>query len=221
MLEVLLITAGILIVVPGALYASGRHAGRNVWGLFLRGYEKHGAGAYRAQVRPVWIEGKPPISVHLAALTSFILGQMVLPGALAALVGLIVSLEIIARGTHGPGDYVILILMLSVPTGLLIGGRLLKVGLSLLQRAENAAADARKVAYLSIGHNVALLLLLGAVYFVATNDAVYVPGVYACVSIAQALLLLRAARAVDVHDEAEARDRELAVPPPQLADRLA
>ncbi len=221
MLVFLLVTGVLVVTVPITLYFSGRSAGRDVWGLFLRGYEKNGPGAYRAQIKPVWVSGKPPLSVHLAAISSFILGQMVVPGALVALVGMIVLLELLSRGFHGPGDYVLVILLLSAPTGLLIGGRLLNVGLCLLQRAESAATNARKLAYFSIGHNVVLLLLMGCVYLVATNDAVYLPAVYACISISQALLLLKAARAVDAHGEAEARDRELAVRPPQWVDRPA
>ncbi len=221
MLVFLLVTSVFLVTVPATLYFAGRSAGGGVWGLFLRGYEKNGPGAYRAQIKPIWVSGKPPLSVHLAAITSFILGQMVVPGALAALVGLIVVAEFLSRGVHGPGDYVVLILMLSAPTGLLIGGRLLSVGLLLLQRAEYAAQNARKLAFFSIGHNVALLALLGVVYFGAKNDAVYFPAVYACISISQAILLLKAARAVDAHGEAEERDRELAIRPPQWADRPA
>lgn len=219
MLEFLLISAAVLLVVPAAMYISGRGAGQGTWGLFLRGYEKHGAGAYRMHVRPVWVAGKPPVIVRVAALSSFIMGQMVVPGALAALVGLIVGLEVLFRGLHGPGDMVILILMVSVPTGVLIGGRLLGVGLDLLQRSGEAQKKARKLAYLSLGHNIALLFAMSAVYFVATNDAVYFPMAYAFVSIAQAGCLLGAARALDAHTAAEQRDQAEAVRPPQFADR--
>lgn len=217
----LLVTGVLVVTVPLTLYIAGRTAGRNVWGLFLRGYEKHGAGAYRAHVSPVWVAGKPPLSVHLAAISSFILGQMVVPGALAALIGLVVALEILSRGLHNSGDSIIVILMLSAPTGLMIGGKLLDVGLALLQRADGAVKKARNVARFSIIHNVVLLLALGAVYVVDTNDAVFFPAIYACISVAQAALLLTAARAVDAHGDAEARDRELAPPPPQLADGRA
>ncbi len=220
-MEFLLITAAVLLVVPTAMYIAGRVAGRGTWGLLLRGYEKHGAGAYRVQVRPVWVTGKPPIVVHIAALSSFIMGQMVVPGALAALVGLVVGLEILFRGVHGPADFVIVILMLSVPTGLLIGGRLLSIGLELLQRAEHAPEKARKLAYLSIGHNSAIVLSMTAVYLVATNDAVFFPVGYACVSIIQACVLLAAARAIDIHTAHEERDQAEAMRPPQFADHSA
>jgi hypothetical protein len=217
-LTLFLLATGVLVVtVPLTLYLSGRSSGRNMWGLLLRGYEKHGAGAYRAHVAPVWVAGKPPLSVHIAAISSFILGQMVVPGGIAALLGLVVSLELLSRGVHGPGDYVIFVLQLSVPTGMLIAGRLLTVGLGLLQRAEGVVQKARSVARLSIIHNVVLLACMGGIYAMATNDAVYFPAGYACVSIAQAVVLLVAARAIDAHGAAEARDRELAPPPAQLA----
>jgi hypothetical protein len=221
MLVFLAVTVVLVISVPLTLYFSGRSAGRDGWGLFLQGYEKNGAGAYRAQIKPVWTAGKPPISVRLAAISSFILGQMVVPGALAALVGMIVALELISRGMHNPGDYVLVIVVASAPTGLMIGGRLLGVGLDLLQRAEGAVTKARNLARFSIIHNVVLLALLGGVYGLAQNDGVYFPAVYACISIAQAILLLKAARDVDAHGRAEERDRELAMRPPQWADRLA
>lgn len=221
MLAFLLITGALVVTVPLTLYLSGRSAGRDVWGLFLQGYEKRGAGAYRAQITPVWAAGKPPVSVRLAAITSFILGQMVVPGALAALFGLIVSLEILSRGVHSPGDYVIHVLTLSAPTGLMIGGRLLSVGLCLLQRAEGAIENARKVARFSIIHNVVLLVAMAILYVKGANDSVYLTVVYATISIAQACLLNRAARAVEEHRVAEERDRELAIRPPQWVDRPA
>lgn len=221
MLEFVLLTGLLALVVPLTLYFSGRVAGRNVWGLFLRGYEKHGAGAYRAQLRPVWVAGKPPLSVHLAAASSFILGQMVVPGALAALVGWLVGFEILARGIHSAHDYVVLILMLSSPTGLMIGGRLLGVGLGLLQRSENASKKARSLAYFSLGHNVALLVLLGLVQVFSPSDSAYFPAIYACISILQAIGLLKAARDVEAHDAAEEHDQAIAMRPPQLVDHPA
>lgn len=221
MLVFLLVTGALVVTVPLTLYLSGRSAGRDVWGLFLQGYEKRGAGAYRAQIKPVWAAGKPPLSVRAAALTSFILGQMVVPGALAALLGLIVSLELLSRGVNSPGDYVVHVLVLSAPTGLWIGGKLLTVGLSLLQRMPEAPANARKVARFSIIHNVVLLVTMTILRALGADDAVWLTVVYAIISIAQASLLIRAARAVDEHAVAEERDRELAVRPPQWADRPA
>ena len=220
-MEFLLITTAVALVVPLGLYISGRSAGRDVWGLFLRGYEKHGLGAYRAQIRPVWVAGKPPISVHIAALTSFIMGQMVVPGALAALVGLFVSLGLVANGLSGGADWVILVLMLSCPTGFIIGARQLGIGLKLLQRTEGVVSEARGLAQFSIGHNVVLVCLLTLNFLIYREDAVYFPAVYACISRLQALVRLRAARAIEEHGHAEERDRDAAVRPPQLADRPA
>ncbi len=218
---VLLMMTTFVVAVPVTLYFAGRSGGRNMWGLFLRGYEKHGAGAYRAQMAPVWVAGKPPISVHIAAISSFILGQMIVPGALAALIGLVVSFKLITAGMHSSGDYVIVLLMLSAPTGLYIGGKLLDVGLALMQRAEDAADRARRLARFSILHNLVLLLAMILVGVFVSSDAIWFSVIYAFVSLAQAGSLLSAARAVDVHRDAEAHDRELAPPPPQWADGQA
>ncbi len=220
-MEFLLITTAVALVVPLGLYISGRSAGRDVWGLFLRGYEKHGLGAYRAQIRPVWVAGKPPLSVHIAALTSFIMGQMVVPGALAALVGVLASTTILIEGFDNGSDWVILVLTLSSPTGLIIGGRQLGIGLRLLQRVENVVADARKLARFAITHNVVLLGALGLIFAVYRSDSVYFTAVYATISLLQALMMLRAARAIEEHGHAEERDRDAAIRPPQLADRPA
>lgn len=216
-----LVVLSLPVFVPTVMYFSGRSAGREMWGLLLNGYEKQGSGAYRAQMRPVWREGKPPISVRLAALSSFILGQMVVPGALSALIGLLVSLEILSHGPHGPGDYVILAVLASAPTGLMIGGRLLGLGLALLQRTGDAVEKARAVARFSMIHNAVLILVMGLIYSLASNDAVLFPVMYACVSIGQAMLLFKAARDIEAHGQAEERDRELAAHPPQWVDRPA
>ena len=221
MVAFLLIVGAFVVTVPTTLYFSGRAAGRDVWGLFLQGYEKRGSGAYRAQITPVWSAGKPPMSVRLAAITSFILGQMVVPGTLAAILGLVVSLEMLSRGTNSAGEAVVHVLVLSAPTGLMIGGRLLTVGLSLLQRTKESTENARKLGRFSIIHNVVLLIAMAILYAFGADEAVWLTVVYSILSIAQASLLFRAARAVDEHSEAEERDRELAIRPPQWADNPA
>lgn len=214
MLPVLAIVV-FVIAVPITLYVAGRAGGQNVWGRFLQGYKTQGAGAYRAQTSPVWVSGKPPAIIHVASISSFIMGQMVVPGALAALVGLVVSFEILARGPRSGGDWVILLLMLSVPTGLMIGAKQLDVGLALLQRAETAVQRARALAKLSIIHNFILIVAMGLVGIFTLNDAVWFPLIYACVSIAQAWSVVAAASAIEAHSAAEETDRERAAEPPQ------
>ena len=95
MMEIILVVGSLLL--PSLLYVAGRIAGRDVWGLVLSRYEKRGGSAYRAAEVPIWVPGKTPWSVKLAALTSFLLGQMVIPGALAALVGVVISVEMLGR----------------------------------------------------------------------------------------------------------------------------
>lgn len=200
-MEIVLFLA-LFLAVPSLLYVGGRIAGRGVWGLVLARYEKRGAGAYRAVDVPIWVPGKAPIVVKLAAITSFLLGQMVVPGALAALAGLVVSLEMLGRPVEAMQP-VIFVLTLSAPTGLYVAGGLLAAGILLLRRDPNAAAQSRAVARFSIVHNVVLILaLLAASRF--GDGAVLACIAYALVSIGQAALLLAAARALDARARADA-----------------
>jgi len=206
----------IALLVPVALYVVGRFTSPGVWGLVLRGYEKPSASTYRAAPRPVWEKGKAPLIVHVAALSSFLLGQMVVPGGLASLAGLVASAEVLStNGTNDP-SFVIPLLTLSAPTGLYIAGRLLGTGLALIRRDPGAATSARKIARFSIVHNVILMAAIGASHLVrgSGNDVLFVV-VYAVVSIVQAVIVQRAAKALDERDAQEVKDREEAPPPVQ------
>lgn len=203
----------VVMVVPGFMYVFGRAKNPGAWGLVFRGYEKPTASAYRSAPKPVWEKGRPPIVVHVAALSSFILGQMVVPGALAALAGLIASLEVLTKSSPH-SEIVIPILTLSAPTGLFIAGRLLGTGLALIQRDAGAAASARKLARFSIAHNVILMAALGVSQLVGRQvESAFLLFVYPTISIIQAVIVHRAARALDERDAQEERDREAAPMP--------
>lgn len=199
-MENVILVAGFLLL-PSLLYVVGRIAGRDVWGLVLSRYEKRGSSAYRAAEVPVWVPGKAPRSVRAAAITSFLLGQMVIPGALAALVGLVMCLEMIGR-SPGAMERMVIILTLSAPSGLYVAGALLMLGVLLLRRGPNAAARARWIGRWSVLHNV---LLIGALLVACGPKRDIVPIVaYALVSLAHAALLFVAARALDAHDLSQA-----------------
>jgi len=207
------------LLIPGLLYAGGRVTGRGVWGLVREGYKSRGVGAYRAAPEAVWKEGKAPLVVHAAAISSFLLGQMVIPGAIAALVGLLVSMEMLMKSGESI-EWMVVILTLSAPTGLFVAGGLLAAGLALMRRSAGASKLARRIGWSAIGHNVALVAAIGVVaMFKPSDEAVLFPIGYAFISCMQALLLLSAARALDARDAAEARDREegIAPPEPQIA----
>ncbi|MDI1444717.1 hypothetical protein [Polyangium sp. 6x1] len=199
-MEIVILVVGSLLL-PSLLYVVGRVAGRDVWGLVLSRYEKRGGSAYRAAEVPVWVPGKTPRSVKVAAITSFLLGQMVIPGALAALVGLVVSLEMFGRPVEAM-EPIVLILTASAPSGLFVAGSLLGLGVLMLRRGPNAAARARWVARWSMVHNVLLILTL-LIVCGAKRDIVPIVA-YALVSLAHVALLFVAARALDAHDEAQA-----------------
>jgi hypothetical protein len=191
--------------VPLVLYVIGLDRGRGAWGLVFRGFVQRGSSAYRAAEVPVWKEGRAPLAVHAAAVSSFILGQMIVPGALCALVGLLMLAEMLGRPWRDV-EPLLIVLILSAPTGLYVAGSLLSTGGAMLRREADASTQARRAARWAIGHNVALLFAIGACalgYF----DAAYLgPVAYALVSIAHALLLLRAARALDAYADAQAKE---------------
>ena len=208
----------LFLALPSLLYVAGRFAGRGVWGLVLARYEKRGGSAYRATQVPVWLPGKAPLSVKLAAISSFLLGQMVIPGALAALAGLIISLEMLGRAGQAADNEapLIYILTLSAPTGLFVAGGLLSVGLHLLRRAPDAAQRARSMGRWSVIHN--LVLLAALLVTCGLRRDLWPCVTYVMISLAQAALLFVAARALDVYALAEAGEN---LPAPNAAEAPA
>jgi len=201
-MTVLVILLFIVSIIPSALYfGQGRGRGPG-WGLIAAGEEKLGQGAYRETHVARWKRGAAPPVVRVAALSSFFLGQMVLPGALAAFVGLLA----VFGERHGPAA--LWVLELSAPTGLVVAVLLLSAGWTMLESGSQAAFKARRAGKWAILHNVVLVAALG--FAVAADpreiDTVILPCIYAAVSIAQAVVVLGAARAIEAYDQARKED---------------
>jgi hypothetical protein len=189
-------------IIPSLLYF-GQQRGRGPgWGLVAAGDEKLGQGAYRETRVVRWKRGKAPLVVRVAALSSFFLGQMVLPGGLAALVGIFA----VFADQRGPAIW--WVLELSAPTGLVVATFLLSAGWTMLESGSQAVAKARRAARWAIVHNLVLVGALGVA--VAADgrevEAAIVPCLYAALSIAQALVVQRAARAIEAYDLAQKND---------------
>jgi hypothetical protein len=184
------------LVVPVGVYVSHGGGGGRVWGLVTAGEEVRGGGAYRTARATLWKRGAAPLTVRVAALSSFFLGQMILPGALAAVVGLLVT--IVAVG-HAKEIAVLVVVQLSAPTGLVVAAYLLAAGAAMLERAEDAAVKARRAARWALVHNLVLLAGLAAATAIERDAAAVVPALYACLSIGQALLVRRAADAIEAY----------------------
>lgn len=198
-----LVVLGIVFSVLPSLLYFGQQRGRGPgWGLVAAGEEKMGQGAYRETRVTRWKRGKAPPVVRVAALSSFFLGQMVLPGGLAALVGIF---AVLGDG-HGPAIW--WVLELSAPTGLVVAVFLLSAGWTMLESGSQAVAKARRAATWAIVHNLVLVAALGVA--VAADgrevDSAILPCFYAAVSIVQALVVQRAARAIEVYDLARKND---------------
>ncbi len=189
-------------IVPASLYF-GRGGGRGrAWGMVAAGEDRLGRGAYRDTHVVRWKRGEAPLVVRVAALSSFYMGQMALPGALIGLLGLVGLSE-----DNRPAA-VWWVLELSVPTGLAVAIFLLSAGWSMLDSGEKAVVRARLAARWAIVHNLALFAAVGFAVAVDAREVevTLVPCVYGCISIAQALLVRRAADAIEAYDAARAQD---------------
>lgn len=195
----------VLLVIPVGLYLVHERGKGRAWGMVPAGEETRGAGAYRtAQVR-TWKRGAAPWTVRIAALSSFFLGQMILPGAFAALVGLLITAGAIARGSVPP---LLIITLLSAPTGLVVAAHLLAAGSAMLARHADAAEKARRAARWALGHNLVLLPALGLGALLEPREAGWgiASAIYCLVSIGQAVIVLRAAAAIEAYETRQDED---------------
>jgi hypothetical protein len=197
------------LVLPFVLYYL-LHGGRGPeWGMVSAGEGPVGEGAYRRTHDRLWKRGEAPRLVRVAALSSFFLGEMIVPGLLAAgMLGLYIVFRGIGEATPEP---MVSVLVLAAPTGLLVAGFVLKAGHDLLSRSPKADDSASRAATWAIRHNLALLLgLLWAANEPADRPGLVIPPlpfvVYACVSIAHAILLRSAVSALTEYTAAQERD---------------
>lgn len=204
----------LFLIVPAALYFGYGRGRGPAWGLLPAGETAVGEGAYRqARVR-TWKPGAAPLAVRAAALSSFFLGQMIVPGALAALGGLVVLAETLRSSQSFP---LLVVLVLSAPTGVMVAAHLLAAGSAMLNRADDAAPRARRAARWALLHNGLLVPALALAAAVAPDEAVLVvwPAVYVGLSLAQGLLVLHAARALEAY---AARQDDDPAPPEAALD---
>lgn len=211
-MAVVLINVVLFSIVPFVLYfgQGGGHAPS--WGVIAAGEQPLGVSPYRQQQVMRWKRGSAPRVVRAAAMTCFYLGQMVVPGGFLALAGLSFVLEPPAP----PAVWAVL--ELSAPTGLIVATLLLLAGWTMLEGTATAVAAARRAWRWSVAHNVGLLVALAcaASFDPRQRGACIGPWIYACVSIAQALLVQRAAAAIETYNAA----RKL-TPPPLEVEREA
>jgi hypothetical protein len=192
----LLLTFAVFSIVPLVLYfGQGGGVGPR-WGMVPAGEERLGAGAYREQNVTRYEPGSAPLSVRMAALSCFYFGQMVVPGGFAALAGVVFVFE------PPPVPLVWAVLEMSAPTGLCVASFLLSTGWNLLEGDPSAVTRTRRAVRWSVLHNLALLVGLGVAAAVDSSapGACIAPCVYACLSLAQTLLMHRAAAAIEAHD---------------------
>lgn len=202
MLVALLLFALAIFGLPTGLTLLWERSRRAAWGIVSDGWDAAGEGAYR-QVRVARrTAGRAPAQVLAAAWSCFFLGQWVVPGALVVLVGLVVSAEI-----EWVANPVLLVSALSAPSGLLLAGRNLGLGVGLLARDFAVEARARATARWTFVHNGLLIAAMIAAALVDGDEESIVMAVTTCVwalvSVAHAVLLRRAATSIERHEAKE------------------
>ncbi|WP_437626991.1 hypothetical protein [Sorangium sp. So ce1151] len=208
----ILTLAALALFAPLCAYIALRVSGRRAWGVVQDGHVSQGAGVYRSVAVPTWKRGAPPFVVRAASFSSLLLGQMVVPGGLAALLGLLLFIESLGKRGEPSLPLLLSVLVLSAPTGLAVAIKLLIAGQAMARRGPGAITSTRSAARWAIWHNLVLSAALAVVPIlepafgsdqIAQLEVCYA---YVTVSLAHALLLRRAARALEAYDAAQAAD---------------
>lgn len=192
---VLLMMVGLFVGVPTAMWLTTLPDAERRWQPHQIGTQHVGGGSYRDTEVPRFSDSGPPRVVHVAAMLSWILGTMFVPGILAGLVGLLAA---------GIGA-------VSIP-GLILAWRLFFLGAPLLRGDPDAPARARSAATFARTLNAVVLTICGIAALTQlpalfrggqSNDAggvvMFAAAVafYAGVSIVHARLLDHAADLID------------------------
>lgn len=180
------------LVVPTVAFVLRRNAPDAAWGHVPDGWDLAGASPYRGVRVARWKAADAPLAVRLAVFTSYFLGQMVVFTPVALL------------GLLAMDEPAVAVLVLSTPTGTIVACKLLACADPMLVNGPQAASRARSAATCATVHNVVLLgalALAAPVSREAVQGALLVPIVWACLSLAQAQLVRRAARALERHEE--------------------
>lgn len=187
--------AALVIGAPTAMWFNTWPGALGRWLPRVVGSESIARGQFRDAVVPRFLADGPPMEVRLAALGSWILGTMFVPGLMLGLFGLVAM---------GLG-------LVSIP-GLILAWRLFFLGRPLLRGESEAAPKARALARFARVLNYLVLAVCGAAAALqapelwrhglqtgawGTVAMALAVGLYAGVSLAHAALLERAARAID------------------------
>ncbi|APR77052.1 Hypothetical protein A7982_02399 [Minicystis rosea] len=194
----MLIVLLVVLIIPVGLFLVHDARGERAWGLVPDGEQIRGTGAYREVRERSWKRGRAPLTVQLAAFTCFLFGQMVVPGALAALGAFLGTMLAAASGRFLP---VFFILTCAAPTGLVVAMHLLAAGAAMLACDADATAQARSAARWAIIHNGVLLVALGlAMTFDAGDrECAVLPVLFGIISLLQGALVWRAATVLEAY----------------------
>lgn len=181
-----------------------------LWGHRIVRMALAGKGPYRARRELDVADMKEPRVVRATSILTAFLGGMIVPGGLAAIVGVIVIFFMLDKGFRfeDAEARTVFLVALSAPSGVVIALRCLRVYTPMLENRLDAPARMRSLAVHSGIHNAALLAVYAAYGLSERADmAQLLWATYPLVSFFHAGMLVASARAIErcraEHDLAE------------------
>lgn len=209
LLFVVFVAAVPVVLTLLAIFAPAEHA---AWGRRVAHRLIPTNGPYRGKTEVELATQSEPRVVRAASILTALLGGMIVPGGLAALVGfffLLVSLE--KDSINSDTDRVLVWLAVSSFSGLAVSFRCLRLFNAMVSNADDAPKRMRSLATHSGIHNLLLVILYTWYAFSSSAETgIVAMGTYPLVSLIHVSLLLLAARAIDARREAHAEALELA-----------
>lgn len=182
------------------------------WGRRLAGSTTN-AQPYRAAVVVRWKDAKEPRLVRVtSALTAFF-GGMVFPGGLLGLFWMLMAAVVFFGGRASSGEWFIVALGASVPTGVLIGWRCLALYTPMVQNRPGLSHEMRRLSTWIIAQNVFVTAtwIVGAIGM--KEPGLLLPTAYNALKFVHAWLLRSCASEIDRENEAsDACERALVAP---------
>lgn len=181
-----------------------------LWGHRIVRMALAGKGPYRARRELDVADMREPRVVRATSILTAFLGGMIVPGGLAAIVGVIVMFVMLDKGFSWDNAEArtIFLVALSAPSGVAIAFRCLRVYTPMLENRLDAPARMRSLAVHSGLHNAALLAVYAAYGLSERAELAHLMwATYPLVSFLHAVMLAVSARAIErcraEHERAE------------------
>lgn len=209
LLFIFLVAAVPVVLTLLAIFAPAEQA---AWGRRIAHRLMPTNGPYRGRSEVELATQSEPRVVRAASILTALLGGMIVPGGLAAIVGFLFMLITLEKSSiSSDTDRVLIWLALSSFSGLVVSFRSLRLFGAMVNNQEDAPKRMRSLATHSGIHNLLLVILYSWYAFTPNAEmGIVAMGTYPIVSLIHVGLLMAAARAIDTRRAAHAEALELA-----------